>query len=53
MDNEIKKLANLLEDKKISEDEFKILSGAIINNKKSSKFKWSFFVNPFEKISSR
>ena len=50
MDNEIKKLANLLEDKKISEDEFKILSGAIINNKKSSKFKWSFFVNPFEKI---
>lgn len=50
MDNEIKKLNQLLEEKKISEDEFKLLSNVFIINKKSSKFKWSFFVNPFEKI---
>ena len=50
-ENEIKKLASLLEDKKITLDEFKLLSEALTNNKSTSKFKWSFFINPFEKIS--
>ena len=51
MDNEIKKLAQLLENKKITEDEFKLLSEAITVNKKTTRFKLSFFINPFEKIS--
>jgi hypothetical protein len=51
MNNEIKKITQLLEEKKITEDEFNLLSDALVNNKKLSKFKWSFFINPFEKIS--